>query len=66
VFDEAAEFACKGRSVSAISRLFDDPAREVIWRQRADHWEQLAIKAAKAQARRAPPDKPGAPIKRQS
>jgi hypothetical protein len=66
VFDEAAQLRLKTEACRRLAELFDDSAREAVWLQRADHWEQLAIKAAKAQARRALPDKAGAPIKRQA
>jgi hypothetical protein len=64
MIDEAAQLRMKAEACRRLAELSDDFAREALWLRRADHWEQLATEAAKAQGRRAVPKKARDPIKR--
>jgi hypothetical protein len=48
--DAAAELRLKAeacRRLADMAAAADDPVREALWLTRADHWEELAIDAAK-------------------
>lgn len=47
VFDEPAQLRQKAEACRRLADMSEDAARKALWLERADHWEQLAVKAAK-------------------
>lgn len=54
MFDEASQLRMKAEASRRLADLSDDAERKMLWLERADHWAQLAIKAAKQPQRRKP------------
>jgi hypothetical protein len=64
VYDKAAQLRLKAEACRRLAELCDDAERGALWLERADHWENFAIKAAKGQARGAASNNARAAIKR--
>lgn len=44
--DEPAQLHRKAEACRLLAEMYEeDPARQALWIERADHWEKLAIKA---------------------
>jgi hypothetical protein len=47
MFDEPAQLRQKAEACRRLADMSDEAERRVMWLERAGHWEQLAVKAAK-------------------
>jgi hypothetical protein len=47
VFDDLAQLRRKAEACRRLADMSEDAKRKAMWLERADHWEQLAVKAAK-------------------
>jgi hypothetical protein len=52
--DEVAEHRLKAEACRRLADLSEEDARKALWIERADYWEELAVKAAKAQRQKPP------------
>jgi hypothetical protein len=50
--DDPAQFRLKAKACRRLADIAEDEQRRALWIERADHWEQLAAKAAKGPQQR--------------
>jgi hypothetical protein len=45
--DDPVQLRMKAEACRGLAVMFEDADRKALWNERADHWDKLAVEAAK-------------------